>query len=307
MTKLENETSRKSAKLSVVVISLYSHALLRNCLESILANEHQDKIEIIVADYYADEPISNLIAKYPNVRFVHFSEKVGIPILSAAGIAQSTGEIIALIDSSCVVDVHWITSILAAHQSPSPVIGGAVEIRGQMKLVDWAAYFCEYGQFMNPLKSGVVDVLPGNNISFKRPALQKGHEYVEPEFWKTYWCEKLKAEGIELISEPTMLIYYAKNFKLVPFLIRRFHHGRCFAGMRVMEAAFSKRAFYLVGSLTLPFIFLYRTVAVVLGKKRFFRELLLAFPFIVLAIVFWSLGETCGYLAGTGKSCEYIY
>ncbi len=102
-------------------------------------------------------------------------------------------------------------------------------------------------------------------------------------------------------------VYYAKTFQTVPFLIRRFHHGRCFAGMRVMEAALSKRAFYLGSSLILPFIFLYRTVAVVLGKKRFFRELLLAFPFIVLAIVFWSLGETCGYLAGTGKSCEHIY
>ncbi len=237
MTKLENETSRKSAKLSVVVVSLYSHALLRNCLESVLANENQNKIEIIVADCCADEPLSNLIGKYPNVRFVHFSEKVGIPVLSAAGIAQSAGEIIALTDSSCLVDAHWITSILAAHQSLSPVIGGAVEIRGQMKLVDWAAYFCEYGQFMNPLKSGVADVLPGNNISFKRPVLQKGREYVEPEFWKTYWCEKLKAEGIELISEPAMLVYYAKTFQTVPFLIRRFHHGRCFADIYMVKEA----------------------------------------------------------------------
>ena len=307
MKDLENKNSGESVKLSIVVVSLYSHKLLRNCLDSIIANENRDEIEIVVADCCADEPLSDLVEKYPNVRFIGFPEKKGIPFLAGAGIAQSAGEIIALTDSSCVVDSDWIASILTAHQSPSPVIGGAVEVRGQMKLVDWAAYFCEYGQFMRPLKSGAADVLPGNNISFKRPILRKGNEYVEPEFWKTYWCEKLKAEGVELISEPAMLIYYAKTFQTAAFLIRRFHHGRCFAGMRTKQAAFSKRAIYFVGSFILPVIFLYRTIAAVLDKKRFLKELVLSFPMIVLAIVFWSLGETCGYLAGTGRSCEYIY
>ncbi len=307
MTKTENKSPSEIVKLSVVIVSLYSHSLLRNCLDAVLANEHQDKIEIIVADCCSDEPVSKLIDKYRNVRFIRFPEKVGIPFLAAAGIKQTTGEIVALTDSSCVANADWITSIFAAHQSPSPVVGGAVEIRGQMKAIDWAAYFCEYGQFMLPLKAGAVDVLPGNNISFKRSVLKKATEYVEPEFWKTYWCEKIKVEGIELISEPAMLVYYAKTFQTVPFLIRRFHHGRCFAGMRTNQSAFSKRMLYFGGSLILPFIFLYRTIAAVLGKKRFLKELLLSFPLIVLAIVFWSFGETCGYLAGTGKSCEFVY
>jgi glycosyltransferase involved in cell wall biosynthesis len=306
--KVTLKVQSEIVKLSVIVASLYSPTALKNCLESVLANE-QNASEIIVADCCLKSEFTEWTKKYPAVNFIEFSPQTSLPVMLGAAIARAKGELIAITDSSGVVADDWISSISRAHQAEkSSVIGGAVEIRGQqMKSVDWAAYFCEYAQFMRPLRRGAVDVLAGNNISFKRPILQKGKEYVEPEFWKTYWCEELKAEGIKLFSEPAMLIYYAKTFRTVPFLVRRFHHGRCFAGMRTKQAAFSKCAFYLVGSLVLPFIFLYRTIATVLGKKRFFKELLLSFPMILLAIVFWSLGETCGYLAGTGRSCENVY
>lgn len=304
--KLETEISNSPVKLSIVVVSIYSHQSLINCLDSILACENQDKIEIIVANSSSDNSLLYLDIKYPRVRFIQFSQNMGIPDLSAEGIAQALGEIIALTDSSCLVDGDWITSILKAHQSKSAVVGGTVEIHGLRKAIDWAAYFCEYGEFMHPLRAGSVDALPGNNISFKRSALLIGNEYVKNKFWKTFWCQKLRAEGIELISEPSMLVYYTKNFHLASFLTRRFHHGRCFAGMRAIEFTIIKRVLYLGGSVLLPFIFLYRVISTVVGKKRRLKELLLSFPLIVLAIIFWSLGETCGFLAGTGKSCEYI-
>lgn len=306
MKKLETEISISPVRLSIVVVSIFSHQSLISCLDSILACENQDKIEIIVANNSFENSLPNLAIKYPCVRFIQFSQNMGIPDLSAEGIAQTSGEIIALTDSSCLVDGDWITSILKAHQSKSAVVGGTVEIHGLRKAIDWAAYFCEYGEFMHPLRAGSVDALPGNNISFKRSALLIGNEYVKNKFWKTFWCQKLRAEGIELISEPSMLVYYTKNFRLVPFLTRRFHHGRCFAGMRAIEFTIIKRVLYLGGSVLLPFIFLYRVVSSVVGKKRWLKELMFSFPLIVLAIIFWSLGETCGFLAGTGKSCEYI-
>ena len=297
----------KPVKLSVVVASIYSHSVLKKCLDSILANDGEN-IEIIVADNCtADESITDLIAEYADVSFIEFAEKATLPVLWAAGIARSAGEIVAVTDSSCVVAENWISAIFAAHQSDSPVIGGAVEMCESKKLVDWAAYFCEYGQFMKPIAAGVVQVLPGNNISFKRDVLEKNKQFVENEFWKTYLCQQLQADGIELISAPSMLVYYTKSFEFLPFLIRRFHHGRCFAGMRIKHETVFKRALYAVGTIFLPAVFLVRTLAPVLQKRRFVREFLLSLPISILAILFWSFGETCGYLAGTGKSCEHIY
>lgn len=297
----------KSIKLSVVVASIYSHSVLKKCLDSILANNGEN-VEIIVAHNSADEPLADLSAEYADVCFIEFAEKATLPVLWAAGIARSAGEIVAITDSTCIVAENWISEIRTAHQSSdSPVIGGAVEMSDGKNLVDWAAYFCEYGQFMKPLAAGAAEVLPGNNISFKCDVLEKNKQFVENEFWKTYLCRQLQTEGIELMNAPSMLVYYTKSFELMPFLVRRFHHGRCFAGMRIERETVFKRALYAVGTIFLPAVFLVRITAPVLQKRRFVREFLLSLPISVLAILAWSIGETCGYLAGTGKSCEHIY
>jgi len=296
----------KPVKLSVVVASIYSQTVLKKCLDSILAGDSEN-VEIIVAHNSADKSLADLIAEYADVSFIEFTEKATLPVLWAAGIARSSGEIVAVTDSSCIVAEDWISAIFAAHRADSPVVGGAVEMSENESLVDWAAYFCEYGQFMLPFAAGAVQVLPGNNISFKRDVLEKNKQFVENEFWKTYLCQQLQTKGIELVSAPSMLVYYAKSFELLPFLIRRFHHGRCFAGMRIKSETVFKRALLAVGTTFLPAVFLVRLIAPVLEKRRFMREFLLSLPISVLAILFWSIGETCGYLAGTGKSCEHIY
>jgi hypothetical protein len=160
---------------------------------------------------------------------------------------------------------------------------------------------------MQPVPEGPADVLPGNNISFKRWTLTKGQEFVENGFWKTYWCGRLQKEGIELVSTPTMVIYDNKCYRLMPFLIRRFHHGRCFAGMRILRESGLKRALYLLASPLLPFLFLARTTSAIAAKKRHFKRFVLSLHVSILAIVVWSAGEFCGYLTGTGKSCTYVF
>lgn len=293
-------------QLSVVVASDHSIREVDQCLKSLLGQRRNEQIEIIVADSRADNSLQDIITKYPDVEFIRFPEETTLPILWGAGIAGSHGEIIAVTDSTSVVDNHWISAILEAHESSYPVIGGAVEVNGISRLVDWAAYFCEYGQFMLPLTNGPATEVPGNNLSFKRWALDEGKEFTRDGFWKTYWCRKLQEKGIELELRPSMIVYYKKTFALIPFLARRFHHGRCFSGMRLSRSSFSKSAVFAVGSILLPSIFLMRTILRVIPKRRHFVEFTLSLPITMLAILFWSAGEFCGYLTGTGKSCAHV-
>jgi hypothetical protein len=275
-------------------------------LESILANANLEQVEVILVGYNLLEAVSNTIIEYPLIYTLRVAGENGIPYLTAAGIAQSTGEIIVLTDSSCVVESNWITSILSAHQSAFLVIGGTVEIQGRMKLLDLAAYFCEYGQFAKPLKSGASKALPGNNISFKRELLATESSYAKREFWKTYWCEELRGKGIMLMLDSSIRVFYTKSSELIPFLIRRFRQGRSYAAMRTKQFTYLKRLIYLAGSFFLPLVFLYRIISTIIGKKRFLKRLVLSFPFIVLAVFFWTIGETWGYATGREKNCDYI-
>ncbi len=303
----EGEISRLPSivQLSVVIASNHSTREVDRCLRTLQQQRKVEGMEIIVADSRSDDSLQEVITKYPEVVFIRLPEKTPLPMLWGAGIARSQGEIIAITDSTCVADAHWISAILKAHESSHAVVGGAVEAGGDKNVVGWAAYFCEYGQFMRPLSEGPAHVLPGNNISFKRWTLTKGQEFVQNGFWKTYWCRRLQGEGIELISTPTMVIYDNKCYRLIPFLIRRFHHGRCFAGMRILRESSLMRAAYILASPLLPLLFLGRTTSAIVSKRRHLKPFILSLPVSILAIMVWSAGELCGYLTGIGDSCTY--
>ncbi len=228
-----------------------------------------------------------------------------ISLVAAAANRVGQGVEIILIHSSDEPPSEEI-EILKAHEAPHPVIGGSVEPDGLREIVNWAAYFCDYGQFMRPLREGGASELPGNNISVKRWVLEHGKEFVAPQFWKAYWCRRLQAEGIRLHSVPSIVVYYRKSFGFVPYLFHRFHSGRCFAGIRLRELSRLRRAFYVAAAPALPIVLTARMLRRTLGKRRHLTELALSLPISLLAIVCWALGELCGYLTGPGVSCDHV-
>lgn len=295
-------------KLSVIIASDNSSHTIEDCLSALKNQAKGNEVETIVVDCSTDGTTRIIKTRFPEIKLITFPERISLPLLLGTGISHSTGEIIAVTDAACVVDSNWISEILKAHETPNPVIGGAVEIEVERNkgMVEWAAYFCEYGQFMHPLKEGVVKELPGNNVSFKRWTLSKGQEFVQNEFWKSYWCRRLEEEGIKLFSIPSIVVHYNKSFSLVPFLIARFHYGRCFAGMRIANSSFLTRMYYIAGSPALPVLLFIRTTKSILSKKRYLREFILSLPVSILRIASWSLGELWGYLTGPGNSCTKV-
>lgn len=293
-------------RLSVVVACTCEYRNVQPVLASLHGQAGAEGVEIIVVDG-SEGPPTEPTERDPLQRtMLRFPSGTPLPTLWGAGIAQAHGDVIAMMDASSVPDAQWITATLAAHESPALVVGGAVDPIPERGLVDWAAYFCEYGRFMRPLSAGVVSELPGNNMAFKRAALERGRRFVEPAFWKTYWCRTLQREGVQLCAVPSMVTYDAKSYRLLPFLVRRYHHGRCFAGMRNREISGIMRLLYFLGTPLLPVVSLLRIARPILQKRRYLRPFLLSLPASILAVVSWSVGEWCGYLAGPGTSCRQV-
>ncbi len=300
------QNGKNTIKISVIVISDGQSAKLKRCLKSIFHNPIDDKIEILVAGSDSNESLIALKKDFSSINFLKLQQPPKTPVFVSSAIAKSQGEIIALINSSCIAQSDWLSSILKAHQSPALVIGGSVEPLKPMKILDWAAYFCDYSRFMPALKSGASDVVPGNNFSFKRAALEIGKDFIYPEFWKSFWCRKLQNAGQILILEPAIQVHYDSELLLAHFLKKRFHQGRCFAAMRIESVSDFKKLMFICGSFFLPLIFFTRLLSIILEKKRLIKEFFISIPFILLALLSWSCGEFCGCIAGMGKSCDYI-
>jgi hypothetical protein len=284
---------------------------LRECLDSLRSQVNPDETEVIVAG--PRDGATSVVENVEWARLVESIEPCTIPRLLGAGITASAGEIIAITDSSCVVAEDWIGSIVRAHQSQlrhhqhNTIIGGAVEIDGQPKAVEWAAFFCEYAQFMLPLSPEPASEIPGNNLTFRREALDQAARYAHPEFWKTYWSGEMRRLGAQVLAAPEIVVRQEKHYEPRAFLVRRFDHGRCFAAMRLESSPVLLRWVYGAGSLLLPFILTARVISTVRAKRRYLRQFCLSFHFVLLAVVAWSLGELCGYFAGAGKSCSRLW
>ena len=76
----------------------------------------------------------------------------------------------ALIEDTVIPDEEWSAQVLAAHQLPHAVIGGAVEHAGK-GLLNWAVYLMDFGRYTLPLAEGPQQSLTDINVSYKADVL----------------------------------------------------------------------------------------------------------------------------------------
>lgn len=272
---------------------------------------HDDaKVQVVVA--HAGHGIARHFADLRRkarfeLRILELEADASLPRLLGAAIASCTGSVVAVTDVCCKLHRSWLRALSEVHQRcEAAIVGGAVEPESPRSLADWAAFFCEYGQFMLPLENGPARELPGNNISFKRSTLQTGSPYLAPEFWKTYWCQNVLRLGESAVVTDEVVVWHTRRYRFARFLRRRFRHGWCFAAMRFPRAATARRLGYAVVTPLLPVLSTFRVLRAVLPKRRHLSAVLFSLPMIVAANLAWAVGEFWGYTFGSESPCRSI-
>lgn len=284
--------------LSVVVASVNGLPYLADCLAALAA--HCPEAEVVVADW-TDEPTRQHVRqRFPHVQLLSFEEPMAVPELRAAGIAAARAPYVAVIEDHCVVPEGWSVRILAAHREGHAVVGGAIR-NGAGRLRDWAAFFCEYAEHMEPVERGPTESLVGMNVSYDRGALAAMEPLLREGRWETWLHPHLLASGFELYSDPDVVIWHVKDFGLREFASQRYHYARSHAGMRNAELG-RKRILYALGSPLLPGLLYRRIAGHVMRKRRNRLRFALASPLLLVYLTIWAYGEAVGYLCGGGRS-----
>jgi glycosyltransferase involved in cell wall biosynthesis len=286
-------------ELSVVIASVNGLPYLRRCLESL--EERCPQAEVIVADWTDSETRREVRDRWPAVRLLSFDKPMAVPELRAAGIAAARAPYVAVIEDHCVVRDGWAGRILAAHRGGHAVVGGPIRNGATARLRDWAAFFCEYSEFMEPVAPGPTEALVGMNVSYDRDAIDAMGELLGEGRWETWLHPHLRRRGFELYSDPAITLDHVKDFGVREFISQRYHYARSHAGMRNPELRW-KRVVYVLGSpLIVPLMYL-RIARAVFRKRRHRRELLLATPLVLLYLAVWAWGEAVGNALGGGRS-----
>jgi glycosyltransferase involved in cell wall biosynthesis len=293
-------TGHPKKNLSVILPVVNPCSPIEECVESL--RRSCPEAEVIVANRCGRRKGILLKEKYPWVKLIEASPHMTIPQLRGLAFLLCSGDVIAVIEDHCIVEPGWARAVMDAHDQGYPVIGGSVENAACERLVDWAAFFCEYSQAMKPILEGEVDAVPGNNVSYKRWVLEKFYQQLEAGEWDFVLHEHMRAAGIPLYSVPSITVYHKMSGSLKWVLLQKFHFARSFAGRRFIKAKRLQRAAYGMGALLLPFLLLGRIFPCVWNKRKHRCELLLSLPFLNMLLLSWGAGEAVGYLFGAGSS-----
>jgi glycosyltransferase involved in cell wall biosynthesis len=293
-------------ELSVVVPSVNGLDDLAGCLDALEAQREDVALEILVADRCGEPLRAALRRRYPAVRLLEASAGTTIPQLRAMAFAAATAPAVAVIEDHVIVPRGWARRLLDAQRAGAVVVGGTVENAATERLVDWAAFLCEYSHCIPPLPAGPSDWLTGNNVVYPRELLARFRSVIDAGHWENHLHDALRQDGVVLVCQPEIRVGHKKHYRVREYLTQRYLYARSYAGARVAGAGRALRIGFGVAAFALPPVLFWRTVSRVLAKGRHRAELVRSLPLLALFVTAWAAGEVVGYWAGPGDSLAKV-
>src|SRR4051794_9037048 len=207
--------------VSVVVASNRDKALLHACLGSLLGQCQRMNAELLVARAGAPSDVAPLAKSYPSVRFVNAPVDASIPQLRAIGMAQASGDVVALTEDHCIADENWVEALTLSASGDADVVGGGMDNARRSRAVDWAAYFAEYGFFSTdrPEAPQGAPLLTGANVAYKRHVIADVIGWAQDGEWENVAHTRLVARGSMLRFARTAAIYQNQTYSVAAFCV----------------------------------------------------------------------------------------
>ena len=295
-------------EVAVVVPLVNDLPAVDRCLEALAVARRGVRCEVVVVDRCGGSRRESIRRRHPWVRLVEADAGVSIPELRAIGVAASRADIVAIIEDHCIVGRGWLAAARDAHRrhaaSGCGAVGGPIENGAVNRVVDWAAFLCEYSDAMPPLEDGEVDSLPGNNVAYRRAVLEAIGEASYGRRWEYFWHQEIRRRGYRMYRTAEMQVSHDRPFGVAEYLSQRFHYSRSFAAMRAVGAGPLRRCGYALGTVVLPAVLLRRIVTQAATRQG--RRVLASLPLLGVFTVSWAAGEFVGYLCGAGGSLERV-
>lgn len=296
---------------SIILVALAGGEALEACLHRM--TPWHGRCHVMLGEDMED--VATWQARFPAVRFVE-SRGLPVPVRRQRGVEAVLSPVVALLEDTSLPDPGWLQAICDAFANDNvAAAAGPVRIDPALGGRYQALACTEYGRFhpdrFPHLALGAPDAggtqavsrLPGNNLAYRRARLLEVLQGSDHGLFEGEVNEILKARGFSLAFQPQMAVLYAAADSHGARLGTRMLHGRLYAGQRVAGRSYSTRLAWFAGSLVLPAVLSARSLA---GMTRAVKPA--AWPktafWICLMECAWAIGESVGYLAGTGRSME---
>lgn len=287
-------------RLSVVIAVQYAQQNLAEILRKLDPSSHQD-VEFLFCHTDADSDTTEQVNGYQNIRTLSASSGSLIPHLWRDGIMAAQAEKVALGTAHCIPAADWVDQLLATDMTSTPAIGGVIENDGSSGARDWAVHLLRYISFSPPQEKRQVIEIAADNAVYRRKDIMQHTDLMEKGFWEPSFHARFRRAGLSLELDPAIKVVHRNRYSSGEFFRQRLAHGKEFGLARAREISTAKRLLLIVLSPLLPVLFLKKIVGAVMRHGQYKSKLITAFPWLVLFLFAWGLGEALGYIGKVDK------
>ena len=281
--------------MSIIVPSYNSERTIRACLEAILKQETGRTYEVIVVDSSTDETACIIEREYEGVRVVRKRERTYAGAARNAGVRESRGRYVVMIDADCVVAPDAVERMIGRHeQGEYAAVGGSVANGTPRSLSGTIGFLIEFREFMPTARLRLEKGVPTANIAYRREVFER-HGYFDEDLWPAedlLFNWRLYEAGEKLLFDPEIRALHLNRTGWRKVLSHQAKLGG--------TSALARRRGGLAGGILLRYpaliIFMpfYRTMRAALwffsNDRKVFVFFLAAWPLYLLAALCWSWG-----------------
>jgi O-antigen biosynthesis protein len=217
----------RAPKVSVVVASYNGANTLRTCLKS-LEQLNYPSYEVILVDDGSTDDTQKIALEFPRVRNIR-QKNHGLSSARNAGIAASTGEVVAFTDSDCRADEDWLYYLMNdLVRSDFIGIGGHNFLPPEDSPVAAAVLVSPGGPAHVMLTDRVAEHIPGCNMAFYKWALDEIKGF-DPMFRKAGddvdVCWRLQERGYRIGFSAAGFVWHYRRATIKAYLRQQAGYG----------------------------------------------------------------------------------
>ena len=298
-----NSEDSKGPEVSVVIASVESARSIESCIDSVRQALTGMRSELLVVDASRDASAEIAEKQLGSTRVLRCTRGTLTPALWAAGIARSTGRVVALTTGHFAVEANWMVSLASAIDAGETGAAGRVDLADGTTITDWAVFYLRYSEFLNEprqLERGVPGI-PADNAAYDGDAIRRFVTSTEGGFWEVEFHREIHAAGGSLAMVRGATARYGRSFPFLTIAVHRFQHGRHAGAWRVSRRIRSATAIVAASPLV-PFALAARAWRRVRSVGPHRSRFLRALPMFIVLATMWAVGEAVGAMSGAPAS-----
>ena len=288
--------------LSIVIATSGREKCIVRTIDGLRAQNIRDRLEIIIVVSTVESGALNGIDMgcFCRVKVIEVKPMTPRSEARACGLMNASALVVAFIEDHAYPDVGWAEAVLHAHTACRAAVGYQILNANPESSISWANLFLLYGPWVERVTPIGHEMLPSENISYKREVLMQYGEGLCTFFENDYTLHHdLLKKGFLLHFEPTARLYHRNVDSLPASASYNLLNGRIFATARSCGWSIYRRLAYAGGFFLIPFVRAPRIFSDVsrTGRNELIPRII---PALMIGLVMGALGEMAGYLFRNG-------